>query len=230
LINKYTEILNNLNKKIGDINDDIESTLKESSDLGQELNFDDALNKLDDMLKLVDGKNLPDQQKKLEAKRDELLGIQEKYSKAFEEIEGLKKTVQKHRDKNEFDKAIENCDKIIEIAKTIGKYDLEKEYDQIKREIEADREREQIREKLRFKTTKTQQKITITGIDEILNKYIDFLIKEFQLMKEKLFLNLENLRLGGIRPSLEKAIDMIFEQGLDRAVENLKEALKDYIN
>ena len=229
LINKYTEILNNLNKKIGDINDDLESTLKESSELGQELNFDDALSKLDDMLKMVDGKNLPDQQKKLKAKRDELLGIQEKYSKAFKEIEGLKKKIQDHRNKNEFDAAIENCDKIIDIAKSIGKYDLEKECIQIKRDIEADREREQIREKLRFKTTKTQKAITIKGIDEILNKYIDFLIKEFQLMKEKLFLNLENLRLGGIRPSLEKAIDMIFEQGLNNAVENLKAALKDYI-
>ena len=88
----------------------------------------------------------------------------------------------------------------------------------ISRRIEADKEREAIREKLRFKTTKTQKAITIKGIDEILNKYIDFLIKEFQLMKEKLFLNLENLRLGGNRPSLEKAIDMIFEQGLDNAV------------
>ena len=229
LINKYTDILNNLNKKIGDINDDIEDALKESSELGQELNFDDALGKLDDMLKMIDGKNLPDQKKKLEAKRDELLGIQDKYSQAFEDIEKLKQKIQNLRDKKDFDAAIEACDEIIEMAKSIGKYDLEKEYTKIKRDIEADKERESIREKLRFKTTKTQKQITITGIDEILNKYIDFLIKEFQLMKEKLFLNLENLRLGGIRPYLEKAIDMIFEQGLNNAVENLKEALKDYI-
>jgi len=127
LVDKYNEILEDINKKIEKLKEQIDNLMDRSRDLGDDFLFGVALSKINDMLGIL-GQELPEYKEKLEARRKEILATEEKYNKLINDIEKLDKLLKEYIDKKNYIAAYKICEQIIVITektedpKLIGKY------------------------------------------------------------------------------------------------------------
>lgn len=247
LIDKYSKILSKINKEIDNIKEKVDDVLVDAATLREEQNFDDALIKLDAMLELIDQKDLPYIKEQIERKRKEIVTAKESFEKeqlekpkvkeaAVKEIitkdyrsqlDYYQKKLEAAQEEANYKDAVHECEKLILLSQLIEDEDLETKFDDLLIKLKQDYEKQKIEQVKSGKfsaTTSTQVEREVKTIMQIQTpdgKFID-LSRIFAEMKQRLLLNVENLRLGGVYIALQRAIDKILDDGLD----NVNTALK----
>jgi hypothetical protein len=108
-------------KKKYDLDEDIESDLKEVSLLTENYKFDKAISILKSKLDLLHKADFSDNNQKLEAKLKYVVDAESKYIKLEEDLKKLEIVINQNVSQNQFREAIDNINQIIKISRFIGK-------------------------------------------------------------------------------------------------------------
>lgn len=114
---------------------DIEKSIEKISNLTDSYHFEDAKNLLDITINLAKQKGLIDYERKLLVKKKSVLDAEEKYNKLFNDIKVLEVKVQNNLSNFLFEKAQDNCERIVKISRFIGKNDYVEIYSSVIDEI-----------------------------------------------------------------------------------------------
>lgn len=127
----------NLEKKYLDararkeIIEDIANLIKESSRLRKKFLFEDLKLRLTYLMQQVQEIGLTEYMDKLEEIRAETIAAEDSYNKVKKDIEELKNIILTQKEKKEFEKAITNCESLIQLAKSIENTKEVEEYSKI---------------------------------------------------------------------------------------------------
>ncbi|MFX0072565.1 MAG: hypothetical protein ACFFAO_15880, partial [Candidatus Hermodarchaeota archaeon] len=116
----------------------IKNALADCNKLQEKFQFDEAIAKIDEMIHFIRRDNDEIFNKRLFDRKKELISAKEDYEKGMEKIRNLEKIVQENRAKKDLVATIENCEKIIQIADSIKKFDIKRKYDKILNEAEIE--------------------------------------------------------------------------------------------
>jgi len=108
-------------KKKYDIEEDIESNLKEVSLLTENYKFDKAISILKSKIELLHNTDFSGNNQKLEAKLKYVVDAESKYIKLEEDLKKLEIEINQNVSQNQFREAIDNINQIIKISRFIGK-------------------------------------------------------------------------------------------------------------
>ncbi len=108
-------------KKKYDLDEDIESNLKEVSLLTENYKFDKAISILKSKIDLLHKADFSDNNQKLEAKLKYVVDAESKYIKLEEDLKKLEIVINQNVSQNQFREAIDNINQIIKISRFIGK-------------------------------------------------------------------------------------------------------------
>jgi len=108
-------------KKKYDLDEDIESNLKEVSLLTENYKFDKAISILKSKIDLLHNADFSDNNQKLEAKLKYVVDAESKYIKLEEDLKKLEIVINQNVSQNQFREAIDNINQIIKISRFIGK-------------------------------------------------------------------------------------------------------------
>ncbi len=218
LIEKYSKILEKINNEIGKIKNKIDNVILESDELSYTLNFNEALSNLDSIIDSIKDQGFPEYKRRLERKRQEIIDAQESAkSLTEEEISKRKKAGISSNEllSSSIEEVItekENIDAVLEKLKELRE-------EVVKKSMLVKVETVQVKQK------ETKEK-TVESTFALPEDFAEFLKREFDMIKEKISLNLENLRLGGITTTIEKAVDKIFEDGVVRISDHVEKKLE----
>ena len=112
LVDKYTKILNEINKKIEELKNKIDESIDASGLLSAKLKFDDALTNIDAMLENIKGQEFPEYQAKLEDRKREILEAKKDYDETFKDIQEIDKKLEANLKMQNIGEALENLDLI----------------------------------------------------------------------------------------------------------------------
>ncbi len=195
-IDKYTLAIEEIKREISDIKEIIKNLDEECSKLVDRFQFEDAISKIDSMLELLKEQDFPEYKKKLEEKRKELIVAKEKYEKLIEEVKKLEKIIEENRKNKDFKTALQNCEKIITVSKTIGNDEILGKYTQI------------------FEDIKKLSEAAEEKKHEVLDNFDEFKSKIIELNNN----GLELLNKGAIKETLE-----VFEKVINKFEDYKKE-------
>jgi len=119
----------------------IEESLKESTILKENFQFEDAILELDSTMDLIQDKEILEYSKKLKEKRDEIRKAEEEYIKTREKIAVLDERIRESRKNNLLNAALKNCEILIQFAESIKKHDTILTFNQILEEIKEELEK-----------------------------------------------------------------------------------------
>jgi len=108
-------------KKKYDLDEDVESDLKEVSNLTENYEFNKAKNILNTKIDLLHKSDFSDYSQKLEAKLKYVVDAESKYLKLEGDINELERNIKQNVSQNQFKEAINNINQIIKISRFIGK-------------------------------------------------------------------------------------------------------------
>ena len=108
-------------KKKYDLDEDVESDLKEVSSLTENYEFNKAKNILNTKIDLLHKSDFSDYSQKLEAKLKYVVDAESKYLKLEGDINELERNIKQNVSQNQFKEAINNINQIIKISRFIGK-------------------------------------------------------------------------------------------------------------
>ena len=144
--------------------------------------------KIEVLIKQVEQIDLPEYRGKLDVINKEVDSAEESYNRILEEIGNLEEEIIDNQKNNQFEKNLRDCEKIIELGKSINKSELIKIYttilEQTKEQIKNKKEFEEKQRLLKEELTKLEIRFTsyiktmeIKDINEILEKGEEFLNK-----------------------------------------------------
>lgn len=144
--------------------------------------------KIEVLIKQVEQIDLPEYRGKLDVINKEVDSAEESYNRILEEIGNLEEEIIDNQKNNQFEKNLRDCEKIIELGKSINKSELIKIYttilEQTKEQIKNKKEFEEKQRLLKEELTKLENRFTssiktmeIKNIKEILEKGEEFLNK-----------------------------------------------------
>lgn len=144
--------------------------------------------KIEVLIKQVEQIDLPEYRGKLDVINKEVDSAEESYNRILEEIGNLEEEIIDNQKNNQFEKNLRDCEKIIELGKSINKSELIKIYttilEQTKEQIKNKKEFEEKQRLLKEELTKLENRFTssiktmeIKNINEILEKGEEFLNK-----------------------------------------------------
>ncbi len=144
--------------------------------------------KIEVLIKQVEQIDLPEYRGKLDVINKEVDSAEESYNRILEEIGNLEEEIIDNQKNNQFEKNLRDCEKIIELGKSINKSELTKIYttilEQTKEQIKNKKEFEEKQRLLKEELTKLENRFTssiktmeIKNINEILEKGEEFLNK-----------------------------------------------------
>ncbi|MCK4780700.1 MAG: hypothetical protein KAT57_10950, partial [Candidatus Lokiarchaeota archaeon] len=150
--------------------------------------YNEIKSKIEVLIKQVEQIDLPGYRGKLDVINKEVDSAEESYNRILEEIGNLEEEIIDNQNKNQFEKNLRDCEKIIELGKSIKKSELIKSYttilEQTKEQIKNNKEFEEKQRLLKEELTKLENRFTssiktmeIKDINEILEKGEDFLNK-----------------------------------------------------
>ena len=119
----------------------IEESLKESSKLKENFQFEEAISKLESTMELIQDKEILEYSKKLQDLRKEILKAEEEYIKVRERIAVLEERIKENKKNNLLNSALINCRNLIELAESIKKPDVVLKFSQKLEEIKNDLEK-----------------------------------------------------------------------------------------
>jgi len=106
----------------------VEDALAECSRLIKRFQFDEALNKVDEMIELIRKEEDRVYDKRLFNFRKEIIEAQKEYEKLLKKLAKLEEEIKINQEKQEIEPLIKNCKEIIPIAKKVKRNDLVKLY------------------------------------------------------------------------------------------------------
>lgn len=144
--------------------------------------------KIEVLIKQVEQIDLPEYRGKLHVINKEVDSAEESYNRILEEIGNLEEEIIDNQNNNQFEKNLRDCEKIIELGKSIKKSELIKIYttilEQTKEQIKNKKDFEEKQRLLKEELTKLENRFTssiktmeIKDINEILEKGEEFLNK-----------------------------------------------------
>jgi hypothetical protein len=128
----------------------INATMVEVDKLREKIKLKIAVVKLDSATQLANDMNIPRYMKQLAKVKKEIIALEKEYNK---KLDDLVESIEIHRENNDVHAALNDCDMVFEISKSINWADLMEKYTQITErimnELIADKEkREQANEKI----------------------------------------------------------------------------------
>ena len=128
----------------------INATMVEVDKLREKIKLKIAVVKLDSATQLANDMNIPSYMKELAKVKKEIIALEKEYNK---KLDDLVESIEIHRENNDVHAALNDCDMVFEISKSINQADLMEKYTQITErimnELITDKEkREQANEKI----------------------------------------------------------------------------------
>jgi len=150
--------------------------------------YNEIKSKIEVLIKQVEQIDLPGYRGKLDVINKEVDSAEESYNRILEEIGNLEEEIIDNQNNNQFEKNLRDCEKIIELGKSIKKSELIKIYttilEQTKEQIKNNKDFEEKQRLLKEELTKLENRFTssiktmeIKDINEILEKGEEFLNK-----------------------------------------------------
>jgi hypothetical protein len=135
----------------------IQSGMDEASRLRKEFKFDEAVEKIDEMIELIRKEEDKVFDKRLSDARKEILTAKNEYEKGMAQIEKLKARVKENQKLGNLEEVVKDCEKIVVIADKIGVGPIKREYakilDQTKKLIEALKDIERLEKQIQMHRT-----------------------------------------------------------------------------
>lgn len=128
-----------------EIVEDITNLIKESSELKKKFLFEDLKLRLTYLMQQVQEKGLNEYKAKLENLRKDIITAEDSYNKTNKNIEELKEKIPAQKENKEFEKAITNCESLIQLAKSIEKSKDVEEYSQVLIQLKEDLQFEELK-------------------------------------------------------------------------------------
>ncbi|MHA2181683.1 MAG: hypothetical protein ACXAAH_09695 [Promethearchaeota archaeon] len=167
--NKEEKFLDTRAKK--EIVRDITNLIKESPELRRRFLFEDLKLRLTYLMQQVQEKGLTDHMEKLEEIRTETIAAEDSYRKVKKNIEELKDRILVQKEKKEFEKAITNCESLIQQAKTIESSNDVDEFSHILDQLKNDLKLEELKTVIQKLNTHGLELLKKGEILESLKKY-----------------------------------------------------------
>jgi len=168
-------------KRKNQIIEKIKKTIQETLKDKQNFSFDDALLKIDDILKLIEDEVLPVYKEMLVSTKKEIIAAEIKYKKLYLEFAEWKSKLRVNQENNFLNAAISNCRYIIPISREIGMSEEENNYKEILKQLEKklkDNETADLREKQDLIKDAEEIKKLITLDENILPLIEEFNVKD----------------------------------------------------
>ena len=129
--------------------EEIEKSILDSSKLSEELQFKDAISRIESTIELIQDKEILEYNNKLKNKMEEIIAKQAEFETQIEKINILEQKIKENRENGHLNAVIIQCEEIIKIAELINKQDIVIDYTQILEETEdrLDEERKNEKEK-----------------------------------------------------------------------------------
>jgi hypothetical protein len=157
---------------------DIANLIKESSELRKRFLFEDLKLRLTYLMQQVQEKGLTEYMDKLEEIRVETIAAEDSYNEIKKNIEELKKSISIQNEEKEFEKAITNCESLIQQAKLIKKSNEIEEFSQILIHLNED---------LKFEDLKSQvRKLNNQGLTMLKKGKIIESLKNYEKIRDSL--------------------------------------------
>lgn len=128
-----------------EIAQNVTDLIKESSELRKGFLFEDLKLRLTYLMQQVQEKGLTEYMGKLEEIRTETIAAEDSYNNIKKNIEELKKKISTQKEKKEFEKAITNCESLIQLAKSIENTTNVEEFTQILIHLKEDLKFEELK-------------------------------------------------------------------------------------
>ena len=168
-------------KRKNQIIEKIKKTIQESLKDKQNFSFDDALLKIDDILKLIESEDLPVYKEMLVSTKKEIIAGEIKYKKLYLEFAEWKSKLRVNQENNFLNAAISNCRYIIPISREIGMSEEENNYKELLKQLEKkleDNETANLREKQNLIKDAEEIKQLIALDENILPLIEEFNVKD----------------------------------------------------
>ncbi|MHA1525590.1 MAG: hypothetical protein ACTSQD_01045 [Promethearchaeota archaeon] len=168
-------------KRKNQIIEKIKKTIQETLKDKQNFSFDDALLKIDDILKLIENEVLPVYKEILVSTKKEIIAAEIKYKKLYLEFAEWKSKLRVNQENNFLNAAISNCRYIIPISREIGMSEEENNYKELLKQLEKklkDNETADLREKQDLIKDAEEIKKLITLDENILPLIEEFNVKD----------------------------------------------------
>ena len=161
--------------------DKIEKSIKESSKLKENYEFEEAIKKINSTIELIQDKEILEYNKRLEELKEEFLEAERRYSKFSKDILELEGILKENRKENHLNAALINCERIIELSEIIKKPDTVLTYTQILEEIKNEIKRKELvrisEQKVLIQNAKDLEKI-IKVDDNVLPLVEEFTVED----------------------------------------------------
>lgn len=179
----------------------IDEIIKDINKLKARTKFEEALEKVDIIKNLVKEKEDEYFNEHLKIIRKEIKDAKNHYNESLEEIDNLKNEIKDFREREEFEKALEKNKKIIELAKSIRKRKVQKQYESINEDLRKEKIQKEIGEleqKVRVNTESGRYNVAIDNCEKIIelaeSSDDNDIKKQYQKEIGELEAQLENLK------------------------------------
>ena len=122
--------------------EEIEKSILDSSKLTEDLQFKDAISRIESTIELIQDKEIIEYNNKLKNKMEEIIAKQAEFEKHIEKINILEQNIRENKENGHLDAVIIQCGYIIKIAESIKKQDILLDYTQILEETKNELEEE----------------------------------------------------------------------------------------
>ena len=111
--------------------EEIEKSILDSSKLSEELQFKDAISRIESTIELIQDKEILEYNNKLKNKMEEIIAKQAEFENGLDSIKLLEENIKENRENGHLNAVIIQCEEIIKIAELIKKQDIVLDYTQI---------------------------------------------------------------------------------------------------
>jgi len=111
--------------------EEIEKSILDSSKLSEELQFNDAISRIESTIELIQDKEILEYNNKLKNKMEEIIAKQAEFENRMDKINLLEQKIKENRENRHLNTVIIQCEEIIKIAELIKKQDIVLDYTQI---------------------------------------------------------------------------------------------------
>ncbi len=122
--------------------EEIEKSILDSSKLTEDLQFKDAISRIELTIELIQDKEILEYNNKLKNKMEEIIAKQAEFEKHIEKINILEQNIKENKENGHLEAVVIQCGDILKIAESIKKQDIVLDYTQILEETKNELEEE----------------------------------------------------------------------------------------
>ncbi len=155
--------------------EEAQNIIEESIILKEKFQFDILKPKLTDIIKQFKENNIKEHLDELEFIRNDVINAEKTYLNVLENIEKLTKEIKNLEEKREFKKAIQQCETLLKLSKSIERTELSDKYSKILANLQKELEFEELKESV--------NKLNDEGFNLLKRGDISFSLKKFEMIK-----------------------------------------------